>query len=362
MEWVRGEIIGKGSFSSVYLATPSKDFNESHPLMAVKSASVSKSSLLQREKEILSQFLDCPQILHCFGEDYTIENGDGFYNLLLEFAPRGNLHQLVRSSGGGLSQSDVRYYTKSILQGLKSIHKKDYVHCDIKLQNILLCNGCTEVKIADFGLAKKAGEKKNLEGTPLYMSPESITRNEQEAPSDIWALGCVVVEMVTGNPAWKCRLDANVSALLFKIGFGEELPEIPEVLCEDGKDFLRKCFVRDPKMRWSADMLLNHPFVDVETVTLPNCEQPSPSPRSPYDFPDWSSTQSCSSRSYNCYKSEIDKWDSPVSNTSSPADRIRHLGIGNKKPNWCYTDCWISVREQSFLFQKGKSYKKGRVQ
>ncbi|KAF5200889.1 Mitogen-activated protein kinase kinase, partial [Thalictrum thalictroides] len=84
--------------------------------MAVKSASVSQSSLLHKEREILSQFIDCPQILGCFGEDYTIENGEKYYNLLLEYASRGNLQQLMKKSGGVLSEVDARCYTKSILQ------------------------------------------------------------------------------------------------------------------------------------------------------------------------------------------------------------------------------------------------------
>ncbi|KAF5188368.1 mitogen-activated protein kinase kinase kinase [Thalictrum thalictroides] len=67
--------------------------------------------------------------------------------------------------------------------------------------------------------------------------------------------------MITGRP------DADVSALLFRIGFGEEVPEIPVELLEEGKDFLRKCFIRDPTKRWTAEMLLNHPFVHDVTVT-----------------------------------------------------------------------------------------------
>ncbi|KAL5702739.1 hypothetical protein ACHQM5_027914 [Ranunculus cassubicifolius] len=128
------------------------------------------------------------------------------------------------------------------------------------------------------------------------MSPESISRNDQEATSDIWALGCIVAEMFTGSPAWKCKPHADVSLLLFRIGFTDELPKIPKNLSEEGKDFLRKCFIRDPTKRWSADMLLNHSFVCADTVTLPACDdQPSPSPRSPFDFPDWSSNQVSSS-------------------------------------------------------------------
>ncbi|KAL2525008.1 mitogen-activated protein kinase kinase kinase 19 [Abeliophyllum distichum] len=174
-----------------------------------------------------------------------------------------------------------------LLKGLHYIHKIGYVHCDIKLQNILLCLD-RGVKIADFGLAKRAGGKEEgvsryeLRGTPLYMSPEMVVGGEQGPPADIWALGCAVAEMVTGTPAWRC---SDLAALLGE----EEVPEVPGNLSGEGKDFLEKCFVKDPSKRWTADMLLNHPFVadqdfgDTENIT-------STSPRCPFDFPDWASS------------------------------------------------------------------------
>ncbi|KAF8377552.1 hypothetical protein HHK36_030934 [Tetracentron sinense] len=361
MEWVRGEAVGHGSFGTVYLGIRRRsDCTQIPQLMAVKSALISQSSSLQKEKQILTQLRDCPQILGCFGDDFTIENGQNFHNILLEYASRGSLADLLRNSGGPLPEFDIRRYTKSILKGLVYIHENGYVHCDIKLQNILLCSSSSsdsgnDVKIADFGLAKKMGQRENgvfsLTGTPLYMSPESVADNEQEAPSDIWSLGCAVSEMGAGKPAWRCRPDSDVSALLFRIGFGDELPEIPGELSEQGRDFLRRCFVRDPTKRWTAKMLLNHPFITDSTVSLSETDKPSPSPspspRSAFDFPDWSSTgsffsnsaqSSPSTESYNCFEGEFHRPD------SSPADRIRKLVTG-KQPNRFSSDRWVTVRE-----------------
>ena len=133
-----------------------------------------------------------------------------------------------------------------------------------------------EVKIADFGLAKKVGQKLDrieVRGTPLFMAPESVNENEYDSPCDIWALGCAVLEMITGKPAWNCKADANIAALLIKIGVSDELPEIPQDLSKEGKDFLSKCFVKDPTRRWTADMLLDHPY-----RTTKNQEKHFPSP------------------------------------------------------------------------------------
>ncbi|KAL5705700.1 hypothetical protein ACHQM5_023967 [Ranunculus cassubicifolius] len=336
MEWVRGEIIGRGSFSTINIATPRNHYSEKNsPLMAVKSASKTESAMLYKEKDILSCLRDSPRILQCLGDDTTFEDGREVYNVFLELASRGNLAELMKSYGGKMKEAYVKRYTKAIIEGLCFIHGRDYVHCDIKLQNILVCS-IDDIKIGDFGLAKKVGEERNpnLNGTPLYMSPESVSCNEQETPSDIWALGCVVLEMITGKPAWRCGVDADVSSLLFRIGFSDEMPEIPDEVSEQGKDFLKKCLVRDPTKRWTAEMLLDHPFVadnDDEIVPLPEFEKlyRNPSPRSAFGFPDWTprgANSSCSSFDFE-----------------SPACRIRELAVAEEL-DWSNSDCWINVR------------------
>ncbi|KAK7309210.1 hypothetical protein RJT34_05750 [Clitoria ternatea] len=138
-----------------------------------------------------------------FGHDQTFEGGQNYYNLFLEYAAGGSLADHLKKHGGLFPEEhSVRRYTRSILEGLKHIHANGYVHCDVKLQNILIFDN-DEVKIADFGLAKEEEEKKwECRGTPLFMSPESVNENEYESPADIWAFGCAVVEMVTGKPAW----------------------------------------------------------------------------------------------------------------------------------------------------------------
>ncbi|KAH7520187.1 hypothetical protein FEM48_Zijuj08G0117700 [Ziziphus jujuba var. spinosa] len=272
MEWVRGEEIGSGSFATISLAVPRKASAEIPPLMAVKSSEIFNSASINNEKEILDQLADCPQVIRCFGENYSTEKGEEFHNLMLEYASGGSLVDQLKKNGGRLSESDIRRYTRTILKGEKK----------------------TEVE---------------LRGTPLYMSPESVNDNEYESPSDIWALGCAVVEMMTGKPAWNCEPGSNICALLIRIGVGEELPQVPEELSEEGKDFLGRCFVKDPRKRWTADMLLKHPFIsDDDTVSL---EELSTSPRSPFDFPEWVSMQSTvrfsklsefSPESENCFR------------------------------------------------------------
>ncbi|GFZ04011.1 mitogen-activated protein kinase kinase kinase 21 [Actinidia rufa] len=99
------------------------------------------------------------------------ENGEMVYNLLLEFASGGTLADLIKKSGGA-SQNKKR-------------------------------------KLDPY-----------MRGTPMYLSPEVVTDCIQEPPSDIWAFGCIELEMVTGKPQWFHKQDMNAEALLCMIGEG----------------------------------------------------------------------------------------------------------------------------------------------
>ncbi|PNX76356.1 mitogen-activated protein kinase kinase kinase 3-like protein, partial [Trifolium pratense] len=230
---------------------------------------------------------------HCFGDDHTFEDGEECYNIFLEYAARGTLFDQLKNYGGKLPETLVRCYTRSILEGLKYVHENDFVHCDVKLQNILVFED-GNVKLSDFGLAKEKGLKNGkleCRGTPMFISPEAVNDNIYESPTDIWALGCAVVEMATGKPAWNFS-GSNIWSLLIRIGVGDELPLIPDELSQEGKDFLQKIFVKDPLKRWTAEMLLKHPFISddknissvKESIHEPSSLS-SPSPRTHLNFP-----------------------------------------------------------------------------
>ncbi|KAK1433075.1 hypothetical protein QVD17_09981 [Tagetes erecta] len=336
MEWVRGRTIGHGSFASVSLAKPTNQNSDLPQLMAVKTCAASHSASLMNERMILEQLKDCPDIISCFGDSMTVENGERLYNVALEYASGGALSEKVKNR---LSENEIRRYTSSILKGLLFIHQSGFVHCDIKLQNVLLvcAAGKESVKIADFGLAKKmnvAGDgdsKYEIRGTPMYMAPETVVRGEQEAASDIWALGCLVTEMITGKSVWNC---SDVGALFMKIGIGAEIPEIPGKLSSDGKDFLGKCFLKDPRKRWTAEMLLNHPFIINSVAVAEETETKTEdqiSPRDPFGFPDWESEKSCSIAPEVGFPAIL------------PATRLGQL-MTDEKPNWSVMNSWVKVR------------------
>ncbi|KAK1325052.1 Mitogen-activated protein kinase kinase kinase NPK1 [Acorus calamus] len=222
---------------------------------AVKSADLSRSGHLQREFHILSS-VSCPSVVSCLGEEVTFDAGGApIYNLFMEYLPLCTISDEIRRCGGRLDERDIRRYVSDVLRGLDHLHDSGIVHCDIKGANLLLQEdgsdggGALAAKIADLGCARLADEDefRAISGTPAYMAPEVARGEEQGPPADVWALGCTIVEMTTGRPPWTDASDA-VSAI-FRIGFSEEVPEVPGEMSEEGKDFLRRCFESDPKRR-----------------------------------------------------------------------------------------------------------------
>ncbi|CAN8276474.1 unnamed protein product [Cochlearia groenlandica] len=332
MEWTRRETIGHGSFSTVSLATTSGNTTSFPPLIAVKSTGIVCSAALQNERETLKSLGECSDIVRCYGEAKTVENGEEIYNLFLEYASGGNLADKVKKSGESLPESKIRRYTRSIVKGLRRVHALGFSHCDLKLENVLVFDD-GDVKISDFGLAKRRRRRRSeiggeIRGTPLYMSPESVNRGEFEPPCDIWALGCCVVEMCSGKTAWCFDVEVgNVMSLMVRIGLSEEVPEIPVRLSREGRDFVKRCFVRNPKERWTAEMLLDHPFLTVDQIV----DSVLVSPRDPFDFPGWNSVQS------------------PVNNKPVIDLRFSYLVrlsalVTDDAPDWSVTCDWVNVR------------------
>ncbi|KAI5679041.1 hypothetical protein M9H77_09991 [Catharanthus roseus] len=248
MSWKKLKLIGRGSYGSVYLAG---EATTTGSLMAVKSCDFSVSSSLQLEEKLLQQLSNCPFVIQGIGTDVSIEEGGRrVYNLLLEYASNGSLDKLIKShKENKMSESQIAFYAFMLLKGLSNIHKKSIVHCDLKPANILVIprKGINLLKIADFGMSKKGEENQESD---LFWG-----LNLNKKSGDIWALGCIIVEMITGKVS--CGL-IEIADLIRKITNKEHVFD----MSEDVQDFLMKCLeIDDYRKRWTADMLLNHPFI-----------------------------------------------------------------------------------------------------
>lgn len=122
--------------------------------------------------------------------------------------------------------------------------------------------------------AKVPAKQKSMTGTPMYMSPEVIKGSSEGrlGSIDVWSLGCVILEMSTGRRPW-ASLD-NEWAIMYNIAQGNP-PQLPsrEQLSEEGIDFLKKCFDRDPKRRASAVELLQSDWIaQIKQLVIPLTE------------------------------------------------------------------------------------------
>ncbi|KAJ0267349.1 Mitogen-activated protein kinase kinase kinase 9 [Hirschfeldia incana] len=256
--WQKGGLLGRGSFGSVFEGISGDgDFFAVKEVSLLEQGSQAQECIQQLEGEIalLSQ-LQHQNIVRYRG---TAKDGSNLY-IFLELVTQGSLSKLYHRYQ--LRDSVVSTYTRQILDGLKYLHDKGFIHRDIKCANILV-DASGAVKLADFGLAKvsKLNDIKSCKGTPFWMAPEVINpkrTNGYGSSADIWSLGCTVLEMLTGRIPY-CDLENPVQAL-FRIGRGV-LPDIPDTLSLDGRDFITKCLKVDPEERPTAAELLNHPFV-----------------------------------------------------------------------------------------------------
>ncbi|XP_028793868.1 mitogen-activated protein kinase kinase kinase 17-like [Neltuma alba] len=275
-EWVKGKLIGSGSFGTVHLAMS----KSTGGLFVVKSAHTrAELAALENEVEILKNLEPSPYIVQYLGSE---RHGDDL-NVLMEYMAGGSLADIAEKFGGSLQEDVVRLYTKEILKGLKYLHGNGIVHCDLKCKNVLL-GSSGDIKLADFGCARRVEDLKNkslmkkntksleyVSGTPLWMAPEVLRNEELDFSADIWSLGCTVIEMATGRPPWGAsKHDSDPMAVLLKIACGDEIPKLPTHCTKEGLDFLRRCLDRDSRKRWTCEELLRHPFVSRDSsVTTP---------------------------------------------------------------------------------------------
>ncbi|KAK1353527.1 Mitogen-activated protein kinase kinase kinase yoda [Heracleum sosnowskyi] len=272
MAWTKRRLLGQGAFGKVFLAQSSELLAECRrpsdvPVVALKCAKQGDSQSLLREEHVYTILGDSRYILKFLESGWGRDsNGNPEYCLALEFASGGTLKNHL--GGRTLCESVASRYTKMLLKGLEHVHQNGYVHCDLKPDNVLVFpTGDAQedvcLKLADFGRAKRRWQTGSLRlrGTLEYSSPEAVARGEHEVAADIWALGCIVYLMLHGHGMWDHLRGAGNSVLWNSIAQfqGRHLGFVSS-LSANAKDFLRNCLRTNPRERWKAEQLLQHPF------------------------------------------------------------------------------------------------------
>ena len=199
---------------------------------------------------------------------YDVENEGEFYYLILEYVEGMTLKDYMIKNPR-IPIETIVHIAKQIASGLSHAHQNGIIHRDIKPQNILMNENLT-CKITDFGIARAYGDTtltqtNQMLGTVYYLSPEQARGNVATAQSDIYSLGILIFEMITGQIPFKGE---SAVAIALK-HLQEELPDIDkfrENVPQSVKNIVLKATMKNPNERYISSKEL---FEDLSTVLNP---------------------------------------------------------------------------------------------
>lgn len=259
-----GKTLGSGSFATVKAATRKADGTKwAVKIIAKQSLGPEDEEALKTEVAILQkvdhenivaleQIFDCPK---------------NFY-MVMEKMTGGELFDRIVSKEK-YTEDEARQVIRKIAEALKYCHDMGIVHRDLKPENLLYDspNDDAKIKIADFGLAKLLSDESMMTtacGTPGYVAPEILHGNSYTSAVDLWSLGVIAYILLCGFPPF---YDENNAALFAAIKACEY--DFPSPFWDDvstgAKDLIQRLLVVKPKDRYSAQQVLDHPWVAAGT-------------------------------------------------------------------------------------------------
>ena len=229
--------IGRGGFGEVYYAT-SDSGKEVALKLILRNLDVEKRGVMQ------CMNLKCPNLLTIF-DMKTSDSGDAF--VVMEYVAGPSLASVLRQYPAGLPLAEVRHWLKGLVEGVAYLHDHGIVHRDLKPANLFMEEGI--VKIGDYGLAKLITPSQGTEhsesiGTCHYMAPE-IGSGKYHKPIDIYAMGVILYEMLTGRVPFEGE---TVNEVLMK-----HLTARPDIsmLPKPYQAIVAKALAKDPNHRIS---------------------------------------------------------------------------------------------------------------
>jgi len=182
-------------------------------------------------------------------------------DVMLEYVPGGSLKKILQKYDF-LEEEVIKNYGKQLVRGLAYLHENGIIHRDLKSANVLVTTSGI-VKLTDFGSSKKFLENegklsRSLKGSPYWMAPEVVLREGHTYSADIWSLGCVLIEMSSGQPPWS-NYSKDAKEVLKLISTPNNYPIIPK--CSRSlKGLIHMCLQRDQFLRPTAQQVLEHEF------------------------------------------------------------------------------------------------------
>ena len=276
-ETLQDKCVGSGSFGSVWKVRH-RETNQIYAIKVINKEYIIKQNMteqIKKEIEIMYK-LNHPHIIKLYSH---FEDEEDFC-LTMEYASRGQLYSFIKKQKK-LNQISSKQYIKEIISAVKYLHSLDppIIHRDIKPENILIdLNG--NCKLGDFGLAIYENDidiKDNYCGTPEYLAPETLDKTYQGKSVDIWALGILLFEMLTGRPPFKIERDKlelyKNNSKMWKINWTDDFPRL-------ARDLVSRILVPNPKNRLTLEQILSHQwFIDTPSLrpflnkNLINCSE-----------------------------------------------------------------------------------------
>lgn len=271
-ESLQDKCIGEGAFGSVW-KVQNKTTKQICAIKVIKKENIIKQNMLEQiNKEIEIMYkLNHPNIIKLYSH---FEDEEDFC-LIMEYASRGQLYSLIKKNRK-LNQITAKQFLKEIISAVKYMHTRTppIIHRDIKPENILIDHE-GKCKIADFGWANfyyGSKEKESYCGTPEYLAPELINNTGHDKSVDIWALGVLLFEMLTGRNPFSLignRNELYNSIKTVNINWPDDFPKL-------ARDLITKILCVNPNDRLSLDEILNHqwfrdtpslrPFLDNDII------------------------------------------------------------------------------------------------
>jgi hypothetical protein len=268
-------LLGRGGMGEVYRADDLKLDQPVALKFLPQALSGNAAALASFHSEVrLARQISHPNVCRV----YDIGEFDGQHFLSMEFIDGEDLASLLRRIGR-LPSDKAAEFAREICAGLAAAHDKGVLHRDLKPSNIMI-DGRGDARIADFGLAGLAGrltESDSFAGTPAYMAPEQMDGVDLTVRSDIYSLGLILYEMVTGKRPFEA------DSLVELIRLHQEEPPEPPSNRVNGVDpvverVILRCLEKSPDRRFPSALALSAalPGGDPLAAVLAAGQTPSP--------------------------------------------------------------------------------------
>ncbi|XP_023976789.1 serine/threonine-protein kinase ULK1 [Physeter macrocephalus] len=351
-EFSRKDLIGHGAFAVVFKGRHREKHDLEVAVKCINKKNLAKSqTLLGKEIKILKE-LKHENIVALY--DFQ-EMANSVY-LVMEYCNGGDLADYLHTMRT-LSEDTIRLFLQQIAGAMRLLHSKGIIHRDLKPQNLLLSNpggrratpGNIRVKIADFGFARYLQSNTmaaTLCGSPMYMAPEVIMSQHYDGKADLWSIGTIVFQCLTGKAPFQASSPQDLR--LFYEKNKTLVPPIPRETSAPLRQLLLALLQRNHTDRMDFDEFFHHPFLDASAAVKKSPPVPVPS----YPSSGSGSSSSSSSTSHLASPPSLGEMQQQLQKTlTSPAEAAGFLqgsrdSGGSSKDSSCDTDDFVMVPAQ----------------